>query len=259
MSGRIEFKYLVPNELLARIRAEVLPFVLPELPPGDGTSSEYTVRSVYFDTPQFDCYEEKADGLRLRNKFRVRGYGRGGTKSVVFLEIKRKCEAFIKKHRAPLAHDDLEAFFASGDIDRYIAGSTGPSREKDDALRFLFHYGRYGLRPTALVVYDREAFAGKFDSSLRVTFDKNVRGTTFPSLEGLFDDEGLQDALPGHFILEVKFFRYALPAWVRSLVARYELARLALSKYAICLDTAGMDAPNWQVQRRLHSVVRSPV
>jgi hypothetical protein len=254
MSGRIEYKYLVSNELLPRIRSEILPHVLPDLPPGDGASSEYTVRSVYFDTPRFDCYEEKSDGLKMRNKFRVRGYGRDGTKSnVVFLEIKRKCDSFIQKHRASLAPEDLAAFFESRDIDRFI-GASGRPREKEDALRFLYHYGRHGLRPTALVVYDREAFKGRFDSSLRVTFDKNVRGVTFPELSSLFDDEGLRSAMPGNFILEVKFFRYALPEWVRSLIARHELPRLALSKYAMCLETAGTDPTRWMLQRRMHAV-----
>ena len=254
MAGRIEYKYLLPNALIPKVRAEMLPHVEPDLPPGDA-SSEYTVRSVYFDTPKFDCYEEKADGLRMRNKFRVRGYGRGGTKSGVFLEIKRKCESFIEKHRAPLSHDDLEAFLATRDVDRYITKTSG--RAKEDALRFLYHYFRHGLRPTVLVVYDREAFKGRFDPSLRITFDKNVRGTAFPALGELFDDHRLKHAMPGSCIFEVKFFRYALPSWVRGLIARYELPRLALSKYAICLESAGSDAPDWDLQRRVYAVTRN--
>jgi hypothetical protein len=255
MSGRIEYKYLIPNSLIPKLRGEILPHVEPDMPPGEGMSAEYTVRSVYFDTPHFDCYEEKADGLKMRNKFRVRGYGRGGMKSVVFLEIKRKCEAFIKKHRAPLSHDDLEAFFATRDVDRYITGKTG--RDREDALRFLYHYCRHGLRPTVLVVYDREAFKGRFDPSLRITFDKNVRGTPFPLLGELFDDHRLKMAMPGWSIFEVKFFRYALPSWVRSVIARYELPRLALSKYAICLDSAESDSPDWNLERRVYAVTRS--
>lgn len=259
MSGRIEYKYLVPNGLMERLRAEILPYLVPDRPPGGGSSCEYTVRSVYYDTPRFDCYNEKVDGLKMRNKFRVRGYGRGGMRSVVFLEIKRKSDAFIKKHRAPLDHADLEAFLATRDVDRYIRSKDGSSREKDDALRFLYHYGRHGLRPTALVVYDREAFAGKFDPSLRVTFDKNVRGSAFPSLENLFDDDRLEIALRGRFIFEVKFFRYALPAWVRTIVKRYELPRMALSKYAICLDAMAVERASWAVERRQFVLARGPV
>jgi len=254
MAGRIEYKYLLPNALIPRVRAEMTPHVEADLPPGQD-SAEYTVRSAYFDTPNFDCYEEKADGLKMRNKFRVRGYGRGGQKSVVFLEIKRKCDAFIEKHRAPLSHDDLEAFFATRDIEKYIRGASGPAKE--DALRFLYHYCRHGLRPSVLVVYDREAYKGKFDPSLRITFDKNVRGASFPSLAELFDDDRLQIALKGYCIFEVKFFRYALPSWVRTLISRYELPRLALSKYAICLDSAESGAPDWTHQRRVYAITRN--
>ena len=258
MGGRIEYKYQVPIALLPKLRAELMPYVVPDLPPGDATSSDYTVRSVYFDTPRFDCYEEKVDGLKMRNKFRVRGYGRDGSRSsVVFLEIKRKSESFIKKHRAPLAPEHLDAFFATRDVDRYIIGGPGQSREKEDALCFLYHFGRHGLRPTALVVYDREAFKGRFDSSLRVTFDKNVRGTPFPSLDELFDDTNLKGAMPGSFVLEVKFFRYALPSWVRSIIARYELPRLALSKYGMCLEAAHAQRGRWSIERRMHAVSRS--
>ena len=250
MSGRIEYKYLVPNELMGELRAQILPYLRLDPPPGGGNRADYTVRSVYYDTPRFECYDGKADGLRMRNKFRIRGYGCGENRSVVFLEIKRKCESFIRKHRAPLAHDDVQAFLASRDVDRYIQCKSGSSREKEDELRFLYHYGRHGLRPTVLVVYEREAFAGKFDQSLRVTFDKNVRGSAFPTLEQLYDDSQLVFALPGRFIFEVKFFRYALPAWVRSIVRQYELPRMALSKYAMCLDVSAAERPSWTLQRR---------
>ena len=40
-----------------------------------------------------------------------------------------------------------------------------------------------------------------------------------------------------HFILEVKFFRSVLPTWVLSMITRYELPRMALSKFSICLDS----------------------
>ena len=255
MPGRIEYKYLAPNALLSRLRAEITPHVLPDLPPGDDAKSEYTVRSVYYDTPDFACFDEKMDGLKERDKFRIRGYGRDGSKSsVVFLEIKRKNESFIKKHRAPLAPEHLDALFATRDVDRYILGKN---RDKEDAGRFLYNFSRYGLRPTSLVVYEREAFKGRFDESLRITFDKDVRGTPFPTLDELFDDSNLKGAMPGWFVFEVKFFRYALPSWVRSIIRRFEFPRLAISKYGMCMEAAQMDKGRWPFQRCHHAVPAS--
>ena len=234
--GRIEYKYLAPNTLLQDIRADIKPYLEVDQPPARPEAREYTVRSIYYDTPRFACYDEKSDGLLARNKYRIRGYDRRQGDSVVFLEIKRKYQDFIRKHRAPLLHKDLQAFFSAGDPEKYIIRASGTRRETHDAARFLYHYVRLGLRPAVLVVYDREPLYGKFDTSLRVTFDKNLRGCIVPSLEGLYDEDRLQYALGQHFVLEVKFFRRALPAWVQSMIMRYELPRLALSKFAMCLD-----------------------
>jgi VTC domain-containing protein len=257
MSGRIEYKYLAPQALLGRIRADLSRYLEADRPPVAPPSPEYTVRSVYFDTPRFHCFEEKLGGLRLRNKFRVRGYGCWRDDSLVFLEIKRKCDAFVEKHRAPLRHRDLEAFFATRDIDRYIVATSGTDREKQDAIRFLYHYGRNAIRPVIRVVYDREAFLGKFDSSLRLTFDKNIRAARSPSLDALYDEDSLVPSIPNHFVIEIKFFRCALPAWVPALVQRYELPRLAISKYAICLDEWAMDRSARRMRGRFGAPVPS--
>lgn len=236
MPWRSEYKYLVPNALLPRMRADVQPYMDIDPFAGKQSSNEYTVRSVYYDTPRFDCYDEKLDGLKCRRKYRIRGYNRPDEKSIVFLEIKKKYSSLIDKHRAPLLYKDVEAFLASRDIDKYIIPLSGNGQEKSDAQRFLYHYYRRALRPAVLVVYDREAFMGKFDPTLRVTFDKNLRGRSFPSLETLYDEVPLQYAMRTHFILEMKFIRGALPAWAITMIHQYGLPRMALSKYTICLD-----------------------
>ena len=234
MSGRIEYKYLVPNSMVDQIRAEIAPYMDPD--EFGGSRGEYTVRSVYYDTPGWDCYNEKLDGLKLRRKFRIRGYNNPDERSIVFLEIKRKTGSSIAKARAPLLHRDLDAFMETPDLERYILPLSKTDREKRDASSFLYHYYRLGLRPAVLAVYDREAFHGKLDKSLRITFDKDLRGSMFPSLGMLYDNDCLAHAMSKHFTLEVKFFRNSLPAWVVSMLGRYELSRMALSKFTICID-----------------------
>ncbi|MGH7451053.1 MAG: VTC domain-containing protein, partial [bacterium] len=207
MSGRLEYKYLVPNTLVDQIRSDLLPYMEIDHFAEKQESGEYTVRSVYYDTPGFHCYQEKMDGVKVRKKFRIRGYNQPAEDSIVFLEIKRKYENFIEKNRAPLLYKDLDALFSSPDLDKYIISFSKSDKEKSEAQRFLYHYYRLGLRPAVLVVYDREAFLGKFDPSLRLTFDKNLRGAIFPSLAMLYDEDCLKSAMPQHFIFEVKFFR----------------------------------------------------
>jgi SPX domain protein involved in polyphosphate accumulation len=60
----------------------------------------YTVRSIYFDTPGFEMYHTKIEGIAHRMKVRLRGYNVGDDQSTVFMEIKRKYEGPILKNRA---------------------------------------------------------------------------------------------------------------------------------------------------------------
>ena len=236
MSGRIEYKYLAPVTALDAIRADIMPFLVPDPFSESKMGGEYSVRSVYYDTPHFACYLEKESGVQIRNKFRIRGYGTVQPDSVVFLEIKKRCDCVIAKNRAPLLLKDLPAFLAAPDIERYILGGRGASRSREDARRFLYYYYRMSLRPAAHVVYDREAFSGKYNSSLRVTFDKRLRGCLAPQLSQLHDEGHLVPVMKRFFIFELKFFRRSLPQWASEIILRYQLPRMALSKYTLCMD-----------------------
>lgn len=237
MAGRLEYKYLVPNRLLEPIRAAIRAHCLPDPVGGTDTPGEYTVRSIYYDTLAFDCYHDKEAGVKDRNKFRIRGYNLPGLDPVVYLEIKKKTAGFISKHRAPVLRQNIERLLSSRDVDRYVIQAGVMPHARKDAERFLYHYVRFGLRPAVLVVYDRDAFTAGLDTSLRITIDKTLRGSLSPSLEGLYDDARLAPAMSKSFILEVKFFRSALPEWIRALITRFQLSRMALSKYTICLDS----------------------
>jgi len=238
MGGRLEYKYLVPNTMLETIRAAIMPYMRPDAFGEGGGRSEYTVRSLYYDTPGFDCYLEKIDGVEMRQKYRIRGYGEPQENSIVVLEIKMKKGSMVSKHRAPLLHSDLHAFMSAPDIDQQIVPMRGFPDAHDCARRFMFHYYRCRLRPAVLVVYDREAYFGRFDQTLRITFDKRVRGGLSNSLCDLYQERDLTLPLPRHFVFEVKFFRGALPAWVSSIIRQYSLQRMAVSKYALCMDSS---------------------
>jgi hypothetical protein len=235
-AGRIEYKYLAPMSRIDEIRADIMPYLVPDPFSEAAMGGEYTVRSIYYDTRDFTCYQEKDAGVMIRNKFRIRGYGIPNDDSLAFLEIKKRCDCVIAKNRAPLRVRDLEAFFADPDIDRYILPLGNTHRSRDDARRFLYYYYRMALRPAVLVVYDREAFSGRFNPSLRVTFDKRLRGRLAPRLHELHDRDRLTAVMQDSFVFEIKFFRRSLPQWAADVILRYQLPRLALSKYTNCLD-----------------------
>ena len=247
--GKKEYKYLVSKGLIDDIRNEMKPYVHLDKYSERQKEKQYTVRSVYYDTKRFDCYEEKIEGLKVKKKFRIRGYNSCEENSIVFLEIKRKYEDFIEKNRAPLKWNQIEALFSKSGLDTHsqnpVTDSFGVgripfeknSKEDENARLFLYNYYRKKLLPTVLVIYEREAFYSKFDQTLRITFDKNIRSLLYPSLDLLYINENVKYTLPHHFIFEVKFHRGCLPFWIKSIITRYQLQRLALSKYTICIDS----------------------
>jgi hypothetical protein len=90
--------------------------------------------------------------------------------------------------------------------------------------------------PVVLINYEREAFFSKHDSTLRITFDKNLRSSPIPKISDLYSEERSRYAMPGNFILEVKFFN-GFPTWLQKILRRFEFKRQAISKYTNCVDT----------------------
>jgi len=77
------------------LRADILPHVNAD--PNMGENREYTVRSIYYDSPAMDSYNEKIEGVKVRQKFRIRGYDSEEESQELFLEIKNKYNNFISK------------------------------------------------------------------------------------------------------------------------------------------------------------------
>lgn len=232
---RSEYKYLVPLTVLDELRDAIEPFVVPD-PHGVGLERVgYTVRSTYLDTANLKYYEEKKAGLRVRRKLRVRAYGEARKGDWVFLEIKRKVDDKVAKNRAPILLRNFDALVRSGDVDGYVFTNRHYPKSHDDARRFLYHVYRYGLAPTILTVYEREAFLGRFDPTFRITFDRNLRGSAYGGVANLYDEDGMRKVHPGHFVLEVKY-NTRFPTWLRTVLGRYSLRNEALSKYCLCAE-----------------------
>jgi hypothetical protein len=235
---RFEFKYLVPAALLTDLRRAIAPFVEAD-PHARDQAGRYTVHSIYFDTRGFDYYDEKLSGLKNRKKVRVRGYDEQKAGSPVVLEIKRKNGMAVTKSRAWLPYSSLEALFAAGDVERYVGPHARDPEELEDARRFFYHVHRRGLRPVILIHYEREAFFYRFDPTVRITFDKNLRSAPSPALADLFGEGRALPSLSGRFVLELKL-QQGIPSWLKSILENFGLERTSVSKYTICLDEHGL-------------------
>lgn len=229
---RSEIKYLVPDGLVSDLRRVIAPMVQPDKYAEGYLETGYTVRSVYLDTARFRYYHEKMDGIKNRKKLRIRAYN--SSRDITFLEIKRKVESRIKKDRAALAFEHLPALFSNSSLTNLEAMLTKPA-SLSSARNFLYHYHKDNLQPVNLVVYEREAFEGRIDPTLRITFDRNLRSRLSPDISWLFSEEDMKQVLPGHFILEIKY-NYSFPSWLTPVLASFKLQKQALSKYCMSLE-----------------------
>lgn len=232
---KFEYKYLVKAELLPELRALFCPFMELDINMKKGGPSGYTVRSIYFDTLNYNDYYEKINGLKKRKKTRLRGYNYLTPASIVFLETKVKNNKLSSKYRAPVLYDHLKELLKSGNFDQYILTDMGIKNVLDNSRRFLFDIYRHALQPKILIIYEREAFVGKIDHTLRITFDKNIRSSAHPSIDRLFREENIKCTMSGHFVMEVKFVRN-FPVWLSTILRTRGLKKQAFSKYTKCID-----------------------
>lgn len=232
---RQENKYWVPNDRKDELLNDIMPYLKHDDYSEGRPLKEYTVRSIYLDTPVLTSYYEKLAGLKVRSKFRIRGYNELTPDSSVFAEIKRKENDYITKDRALLFYSDLNDFINHKDITKIRNHTIEYQKRLASARNFFFYFMKDKLNPVINVVYEREALECKFGSGLRVTFDMNIRSFLTQTYDDLFDDAEMELLRSSHFVLEVKY-RKALPSWVPTIINKYSLRKEAISKYALSLS-----------------------
>lgn len=224
---RHEYKYLVPKSVAAELKEYVQRYTQPD--PHARADGSYTVRGIYLDTSHGAMYRAKREGVRQRLKVRIRGYGEVDGESTVSLELKRKRGSVSWKSRAHGKVNQIAAWLANGpDVIKFS------EQEESAAKRFRYFCLRYSLKPAALVVYEREAFLGVHDPTLRITFDRDLRGDFVRDVRELGADAPVM-VFERHFILEVKF-DYHYPGWLKSKLAEFGTRKKALSKYVLVMD-----------------------
>jgi len=127
-------------------------------------------------------------------------------------------------------------FYERDNIEKFVQNRGDFPAASENASKFLFHYFRFHLKPVVLVMYEREAFINRFDHSERITFDKFLRSSPYPKIGDLYSNDNVKHTLKKQFILEVKSNK-GFPAWMHSIISRFELKREALSKYTMSIDT----------------------
>ncbi|MCA9795295.1 MAG: polyphosphate polymerase domain-containing protein, partial [Candidatus Eremiobacteraeota bacterium] len=169
---RYELKFLVDAQVKARLLQAAAPGLVDD-PNGD--QGVYRVTSQYFDSAQHTALTEKLDGVALRRKLRLRFYGLAPARAY-HLEIKARHNNLVSKHRLPLVPESVPALVedSAWNLPRLHQFTDVGSLTVDE--RYLLaaielQAAQQKLQATAVITYLREAWIGRYDTSLRVTFD----------------------------------------------------------------------------------------
>lgn len=227
---RHELKFFI-SSMDYQVLSRVLDKTLQRDPNGD-ENNEYHIRSLYFDTMFNDAMIDKVDGVKNRDKYRIRIYN--FSDRLIRLECKTKVGQLISKRSIGIPKLLAE---------QLIAGDpTGLERTRSGLLRDVYREMAVNrLRPVVLVDYVREAYIHKAEE-VRITFDKQLH-------TGLRSTDLFNPYVPtispfdhNDIILEVKFNR-VMPPYIRDLLCTYvhSAQSSAISKYVWCRRFEGFE------------------
>ena len=210
---RYEVKYLVDAAQRARLERAMAEHMVPD---AHGAS---TVCNVYYDTPTLLLARRSADHPYYKEKIRTRCYGASDGRAPIFVELKKKVDGVVYKRRCSLPPKQARAL---------IAGTRKPQTQIEREIAYACR--RYeGLRPMAFLAYDREAWYGRDDHDLRMTFDTNVR-VRWDRLSLSSGTDGRPVTPAGTSILEVKTTG-GMPLWLTHLLDEEGIRKTSFSKY----------------------------
>lgn len=180
----------------------------------------YIVRSLYFDTPDDADFFDKAEGIELRKKIRLRIYSPSDTSAK--LEIKEKQGSFQRKRSLLISKEDAMEMIA-GNF-QFLLTYNHPLAEE-----LYYSMTREVYIPRCIVQYHRTAFIVPANDT-RVTLDARLQGCEhsfdlFSSNLNLYPIANCDDVT-----LEVKFNNFLL-SYVKDLVNCCNRMPVAYSKY----------------------------
>ncbi len=202
LMNRIDTKYVLSADYLAKLLAN--------------TREDYRVlsvegirlspyRTLYFDTPDYECYIQHHNGKLNRRKFRIRQYQSSG---IYFLEVKSKCNKGRTDKQRIMVDDFQQSLSVASRM--FIESITGNAPI---------------LVPKIWTDFTRVTLVNRLQPE-RVTLDLDLR----------FVYEDVQKEMPGAIIAEVKQENDNRHSPIREYLRGARIRPMRVSKY--CLGTA---------------------
>lgn len=228
--NRYELKYLITYDTYIELLKTLRPHL--SIDANGDQEGYYTVSNIYYDTEDHLFHQEKMLGQSFRQKLRMRTYNKTSLNDWAFLEIKQKHNKVVNKRRTLIKLKDAYGFLAQ----KVPVGSSFPFEVSNHQIlkEIDFIKNFYKVMPKVVLCYERQAFQAIEDSSIRITFDKNLRKREYNfRLENGSDGELYVD--PNVFILEVKL-QGRMPLWLARILGEFRCAMQSFSKYSNSYD-----------------------
>jgi hypothetical protein len=237
---RFELKYIISERCARAARDFLAGYLEPDEHARNRPDYSYPVYSLYLDTPTLALFRQTCCGIKNRFKLRIRFYD-GEPTHPAFLEVKQRDAEVICKERASVSREGVRCLLAGGRPRSLHLVRNGDDSSGARALEWFCRLREeVGADATAYVSYRREAYVSPQNDRLRVTFDRNVRGTGFDRACGLQPpQDGAVTSVKG-VILEIKFTD-CFPDWLRDLVQAFDLQRQSVPKYIHCVNALRLE------------------
>lgn len=212
---RYELKYLLTKEQKQVILDAMQPYMEQD------AFGRSTIRNIYYDTPNSQLIRTSLEKPVYKEKLRVRSYKTATPDSTVFVELKKKYKSVVYKRRVSVAEQDAMQYLNEG---KALPIQNQITKEMD---YFCKLYGN--LEPAMFLTYDREAFYGKEDKDLRITFDENIlwRIEDVSLCAEVYGSPIIDD---GYALMEVKIAG-AMPLWLAQTLSENHIFKTSFSKY----------------------------
>lgn len=214
---RYEKKYFLTEKQYRSFKEEIVPFVKPD------KFGRYTICNIYYDTDDYALIRASLEKPVYKEKLRVRSYGVPENGSQVFIELKKKYDGVVYKRRMT-----ADAYLC----EPMLRGIYPSDRQTQISKEISYFQSLYRSSPKAFIAYDREAYAGKDDGELRITFDTNIR-YRLDGLDLREGDYGEPLVTDGRILMEIKI-PGVCPLFLSNILTRLKIYPTSFSKYGTC-------------------------
>lgn len=210
---RAEKKYLLNPQQYQTLMQRIAPELEAD------AYGAYTICNIYFDTAHDELIRRSIDKPPYKEKLRLRSYGTPKETDTVFLELKKKWKGIVYKRRACMPLSQARALLAG-------ERPEAPNQILREILYFLDFYHPV---PRLFLAYDRLAYHGREDQSLRLTVDTHIRSRR-QKLDLALGSQGRPLLEQEAYLLEIKT-PTALPLWLTQALNALKIYPASFSKY----------------------------